>query len=1017
MAPPSLRLRPPAPHVSGETPTLSADSKTSPETAGCTGGERFSVVTTSDEQNNHMAEQWTAHHSRAFVKLPGWRAPMTNLGLFFARDAMMQEASRLTVCYEHLGTNHLGDPTDLASVPEDQAFWNYIHRRGEQIRFATTSNHVNFFQGVAPYGLRTVIANWGFGTKGASASVLGELAGGKDRPRTVEQDIHAPAAGGPQNILNKVKSVSSTIRNLHRREPEPVTLRLPVTDEKYMLGDGRVGSWSNTGQVVRDFWRQERDGSWTLHVRYEDGSRRRPEERELYASVVKRKEIETPAGRFVFYDISFDTMDYGDESSDAGSERGFVARAQARLQEAIKTYLQTTGNAWPFFIGDGHYTLTDIFEVPPETGIGHYLLDETSRMKASGLDRFFSDDSVIAYNGAHRHRRGFVDVMREEVTIGQQKMPLAMRYGLTRRNPLPVITNPAVIDYPMEISVERTGVDPKDPYRIVHEIRFVGIDESRIEGETFEGRRRADALVPRLLPHLAVWRRIKDPRFRQTGSRFSSWLDRAHPIANAHDGITFGEETGDAELHYHDTLHAHTETAKVILEAMMNEAALTLGATGLNEEAAAFEESFGEELEYLNGFYDQVWRGDQSAQSFSEGTAHAYEGLHERIAVVLKAIRERIAERLRDSGLSAEIRYDLENLTGEMRALHTWLWDYGKWIQRYRRRLRDRTRATEMIKDSDLFAQESLRDLWGHIQQIRPGSPQAAFMTRLFLHSSRLWFKFRNEQPDGSIPEGVLDNRTPDVIRIEIATDRQNAVTVVADPLTREVVLKRFEWWNRYPSTLIADEVTVGRKTTGERFRGNGIQDDAYLLGGILFGRGADLSEAVNHNPLAISGAYQGFGFEYGHRWHASSFVPFPWVNGIVGIAGEANYRLRRRKNDNGTLDRVAETLETEFPLKAAVTTDFWTLNTIELGPMVAGGLAFRPPEDGGFTDRKWFVGPGWRFGFLEGALTLEGTKRYYTGAPSEWHGHLSLDLYRLDQFGRFFSRVIFPLVRDLFSD
>lgn len=962
-----------------------------------------------DEQFNVMPYIWSVYRSLTADNFaPGLRLPLSNMGDAAAREMLLRQAVPVNEEGVHRGSISTGDSTDVASVEELNQYLEVVGKAaafGHPLRLFVPGNHEVFHGGVADRGVEG----------GLLALLLG--LGGE---REFQRDVHGLEVGGEKNILDKGRMIGMVYKNLFGKKPKPVAL-LPSDKEGYLLKDKTRGAWKDTSTVFQRFWREERNGAWTAIVSHEeDQTHRVPLEQWLYVSASKLDEIQTPSGPHPLYIVGIDTVDFLADPASKGSIEGRISTYQAAL---IRAFIQETKRGEPRakFILVGHYPLT---QTAGKGGLS--LFTETIplfgpffrplNVEESVLKPILSDESVIAVVGAHTHNRGFEKNLCDPkfgTLIGGETPASSPRYCPPDREPLPQIVVPAVIDYPNETVLLRYGADERDPDKLIFEFQFKGIEAAAVPGLDDDVRREFEKLKPVLLTYLETRRHIRDPRFRTLtepiydSTYWRQLFKKFDLLVNIDRGALWDLQRANDQIVVHDVIPGMVEQAKVVLRAVLADIKVTLVRADLREEAGGLESAYLDGLDRLDRYYEKISQGIYSDVTGKHGGAHEIDEITIPIRKVTGEIQAAIARAMESPSAPPEDREDLRNIEHLLGGLASFTEEYKHWLVHYEENRRTKRLPSEMTDESNLFGKPSFRLIWNHFGKARYGSAAHALNTLLFLESSRLWFKYRNEDADGSIPKKLLEGgrglNVPNTIRLEI--EPSGAHRVIGQYLRPKEVKERLNWWPHLETqgkkedgksalVTITDAVTKGKGITSHWQR---------LFLGFSLGRGETIGEAFSANPFAPSGGNRGVTVATGFQWHVLNDWRLPRLN--FSIRGGADFNWQTKKiEDLLDQDVLRDTFEIEVPVRAALTLgDPW--GYFEFGALVMGGFAWRAEKLGeeGRVDRNlrslWGYSLGFPplvWGFLDNTILIEGSRRFYSGpSKSEWHFSLNFDVLR----------------------
>ncbi|EKD41222.1 MAG: hypothetical protein ACD_73C00799G0002 [uncultured bacterium] len=621
---------------------------------------------------------------------------------------------------------------------------------------------------------------------------------------------------------------------------------------------------------------------------------------------VKMGEYDTSKGKLPLYMIGLDTMDYTSGKSALGAINGHLSPLQIKIVKAfIEQKKKENPNAK--FIISGHYPATSIEEV------GY-----------SGLSKLLEDESIIAVVGAHHHRRNFINLADKKY---QEEL------GFTRKQPLPQITVPAIMDGPNEITGMKYGVVNDE---LVLQFDFLGIDPEKVPGIDSEVKKAFDDIIPQLLSYRDAIQHITDPRIREFALQGTSTARKVYLLLHPDSGLI----ADSGRLHDHmiarDVIPTMVEDAQLYLRIAENATYLTLTEAGLKAEALNLRNAFYAHQKELDDYYERIHQG-QYTNLVEHSAFHKLDEKSDEVNVATYKVLEAIKQKLEaDPTTTIKQKELLGKVDHVVDDLHRFQDAYKFWLQRYENLKRADRDDADYVFAADIFSSGYFRSIQQHIEALPYGSKAHAFMTLIFKESAKQRDQFYQKIPDKKIP---------DHIELHFSSKTSQLSLVPSGP------------------TFFTDAEWQENK----RRVGHAPGMDPAINPPEVFHD----PKPEEHWVLRAGGSFlQGnnsFVCDFGGRWHLLEGLSAPrlsveWVAGIKtgGIKGP------------------------EAPLKFAFNIGD-PFGFIDVGPLLSSGLAY----DG--SEVSPFLGIGGQTNIREGLLTFNFQHKWYHEMNNKWSGNWEL--------------------------
>jgi len=894
------------------------------------------------------------------TKAPGHRLPGQNLGVSLTTEALVRQVMP-TVSSKQPRLVFTGDAMDVNNRHEWQAFWDVMERlenfqAANGLLLYTTSNHDHFYSGTTNDGHN------GLGLVGLGLNLQGEQ-------RSHVKNIHGYEVGGVENIMTK----DVVLKELHHRlfgqntdDGRNTTIIQDTDREAYQLANGDRGEWIEAKEVYQRFWRETPDGRWNALVHYKDRDPKHPVAEWLYVSAAKLGDAQAGDESYPIYAISIDTMDFFDEpslletilggaSSLMGGLLGHVSPAQVAL---IKSFIASKKIKNP----NSRFVL-----------VGHYPIEELVEFTDSKMNTVFSDDSVVAYVAAHKHARGFQDLAAGDV---------AREYDIVRRNPLPQIIVPAVIDHPNEMLTLSFGSKPSKPAELRFDFQFKGIEEDAIPSNTERVCTELNRSRPHLTTYATILQRIADPRIRELGSPHTSLVKGLNLMLDPDEGLF----TDPGKLHDlivdEDVIPGMVTDAPLLMRLFIAKTKLLLLEGGLAEEAENFERVYSKALHAINEYYERIRAGEYTDISVSHPELHELDLSRGQVdTVTQRAVSACTSDKL-VSESTAEQRDILTRAEHSMTALKVFLHEYQSWMKHYEVTQRVGSNPSELINDADLFSRPSFKLLFRHMSQVPYGSEAAAYLTHVQLESAEQYKVFYRGAAS-------LTQQVPDRMTLAVDTETGKRTLSHSDlEAERSAQLRRGAWcempggYRDYASEA-RDRVREDPGVPNEReFEEHWVLRTSPFVG---FGDGSTWGGSLATGvKLHLWRNWESW---YGFNATLLAEGVLGWEGrDVMTAAGEDVFGFKQ----NGELN-----------LRASVTVS--AFGVVELGPSVMIGMGRRGLGDANPTDER-HKGIGVVLPVYDGTMILGVHRIWYSGDTKAVRLQLNLDFLAL---ARYYNNVL----------
>lgn len=888
-------------------------------------GETHAAILIGDEQIHRDVFQGVFNSAAAKIRAPSRRLPAANLGVTQGMEALLLHSIPAEDHKVLQGMISMGDVTDTASTEELKVYLDTLEEIAgadpilTQLLFPITGNHEVLHFGVASSG-------WAlFGALGLIVR--------KQGAKSYKKDMHLPQAGGRDKVLNKEVLIKTYYKRLYGKEPNPAVLESSDYHD-YVLKDRKKQQWNDTGQVFKDFWRQEKDGSWNALVFNEEvKNEERPEKRWFQASARKLNDLETQKGKIPVYVIALDTLDYLEDGMETGNIEGHVSYMQVGIVQAFMEAVRSSEPNAKFILG------------------GHYPAHQIAKIKKSGLYRILEDEDIVAYVGAHTHGRGYQDLTQR--TFKDGLLALGGEFQLERQTPLPEVVVPAVIDYPNEMMIFRYGVEDQDPDKLFFEFEFAGIDPETLPGNSEEVCEELKKLRPLILTHDDAILEIQDDQIREFGTPGTSLLRQADLALNLDTSLTTRFDRIHDEIIKEDVIPAHVIDKQYEFREFMSIMKLSLMDAGLESEALEIEPVYLATLDLLNENYKRIRRGEfldfSGDHDLIDGLDQAMKDFNQEVY----ALEEKVNAELQSDTSTPEQKEHLEVLSHLLPLTSGFMEDYRHWLEEYEKKLQTERKPRDFIYDANLSGSAHYVGILEHLQEIPVGSRPWALM----VHGWHEADQYEGEFYGG---EETLRKKVPDKIRLELSADT-GAAEVTLSPLTEEDQKIKRRHWCEESTPNYAEE---GREATQAALVPSGDRGFEWHWSYPTGLAWHDAKTPWNGSQRLLSG-------QIGGRMHLLNRYDKPRVNLNLHLGGATDFEGYW-----------------EVSAKAAVTGgDPWGL--AEIGPMLEGGLVLAGKEEG-----NRYLGLGGNLTLAEGVLSAEVSHHWNSEIEDEQRVLVTTDLF-----------------------
>lgn len=861
------------------------------------------------------------------------------------------------------GTWMLGDLGDTAAKSELAYFATaFNHIRGQFPELALTL--------IAP-GNHDAFPNGTFNTGGAFLGILSVLLGVETLESSLIDNIATLEVGQKSELLDKEGFLKFVYQQFGW--PWQPTTVIAATKKNYDAKGGMGHKWSNTRQVMRDFWQKDKQkNTWHTLVQYKDyDDDLKAEQQWLHLTASHMGTYKTTKGNIPVYEITVDSIDFLEDSSTGGAMQGHISFIQTRLIQAFMQFAKKM-NPRAKFIINTHFALDDI-DIPWASTISTLVTPSRWMVPLSEFNQVLSDTSVIAVIAAHSHRWDYKDLNSPEI---------ARTLGISRKTPLPQIKVTSMVDQPIGAAALSLSADGED---LVLDFEKIEIDAKGILRQCNPViKEELERVNPYLNTYVSAWHNMMDPHFKYF-SHPEIPLSEKIPVLLDYDvGKLYEEGRISDQLQAEDVIFLMVEQAKLKLRLYMASLRLTLNDAGLGHEADAINDIFYKHFDQLEAYYqimlilyngksfkdvEKETNGDvlqqvkQSIASSPQQSSILIDKFTEMLGrIFIQAVDAVRAKRGTLDPASAEfLRLDK---AGDMISdLYSLTNVYKEWLKRYEGALAAKRPAREVKVMTDLLVTAEWERMDQRIRSLPFDDSATTFITLLGLTSTKRRSQFFRSVPSKNVPQHIQ-------IRIS-ADDGQVKMTDIPDAFTaaeREQLLKdlpRPKRWGEELADQARNQLPVHPSVIG------------HWVGRAAF----NLNEEVDSFGLSVGGQMHWLPKQYG--W-------LRWTNyGLVDL------------HTNGPRG-------TELQLSVSPQIDL--LGNISVGPVATVGMAFRNrgnfgPDENAKNDAMLTYGVGGELNLFDGATFIKAMNTWYHDDTTAWSVTLGIDVFSQLRFWNLWPR------------
>lgn len=911
---------------------------------------------------------------------PGRRPEATILGTPALAEKIILEGIKGAQNFQ--GMIYMGDMADVAAVEEMDAVFRLYHRWTEENPLLRSL--------IFLIGNHDVVHEGSFREGNQMGGVLGIALNLQGKRRSYENDIFLPEVGFEANKLDKEKFINGIYHHVLGQKPSPIILK-DYGGSGYEIEGGREGRWKDISEAFNDFWK----GSdiWRTHIQYNfSDPDLHPEQKNLLITARKLVQLTTQRGDVPIYIIGLDTMDYLDDSTSDGALKGHVSDLQVHLiQLFIEEMKRKSPNAK--FILTGHFAVRDITDI-----------------QECHLNEVLSDEAVIAYLGAHSHKRNYYDLGRE--------INIAEKLGIVRSSPLPEITIPAVVDFPHEMALMTYGLSPTKPDEIFFEVEFKGAEES--ENIDSRVRKSFEAVRQELNPYAEALVFSRDKRLSVIGlpTKDMPLLRAIHALGNMDTGLVVDKDSIPDQVIARSVIPASVVGHRTSLLLIAQVVSLSLQELQSDPNVGS---ALTDHYSQIINHHFQYYKYTLDTNPTTAWNPETIIGHLDSLTPDLQKKSDQILDMLKgltSLPLNVHEKKLLHFLIDAIPNFANAIESYKRWIYDYQLNLSSKRPVSEMANQANLKSDPYFRRLLKKIWHELPSQSLArSFLALAHAESTEQENRFFGGTRDArlrrelatanelfeifafKLEEDIGDQRIiPDRIRWTITSDGKFG-EIPPIPKSRtpdeQAEYLRSRWSDQ--GLYLSDAYRTLRSELSRRPE-NHVEDHWLIKGRIYAGSGTGLTPSPTGDKKIISGPNWGLALEGGARWHLRNHPEHNRISTGLSLGLDLGWQSRTYDLENGEN-------HTRYDLNIGlVGKNSWTygdpLGILEIGPAFWGGLSFRHLwDDADETQLAPTIGVGGQLALFEGSLALEGGRHWYfenLKTSTMWQFGLSIDFLSL---------------------
>ncbi|MBI2083334.1 MAG: hypothetical protein HYT76_07160 [Deltaproteobacteria bacterium] len=771
---------------------------------------------------------------------------------------------------------------------------------------------------------------------------------------------------------------------------------------KNRAGERVIGRWEDRLRVFKHFWREQEDGTWEAVVYFPKGGSQ-AEQKWIHLQAYKAEEVDLASGRrYTKWKMAIDTTDETTGSSLLGSLKGHISYIQTYLIEAFYD-AQTSGDRNVGFDLVTHYSPLLI----------HNLRD-------SGFNRVLSDPRTKIYIHGHEHHRSYFDLMkvRYEPTLSDSTevayATFAEASDIVRKNPLPVVGVPSVMDYRTEVMQERFWVKP-GTNDLVTEFEFIGVDEKAVPGSGPEVRQVMEEVAPLLFDYRRALEKITDKQTQEASHPETTLYKRVYLIGHLFHGLIMKQ--GYAGITKNDVLHAVNAKGETAVELYLRQIELSLRQAGLTEEASQLGVTYRKYAKELVATYEEVWskRYDKNGGPLDEEELQRMrdEKIEKELELNLNGATLPLVAKIREQ-LETEQdpmrRHLLEQMSHMLPHLYGFMArEFRDWINGYESLKRKDRPDHEWLSHMDLFGGDHARSLEWYGQKFQRGTWAAAFGVHVQLEAQRIGYEYRKYRL-----KEAYSHQIPDRIRVveHLGSEKERYVDLSIEMPTEDEIKERST--SPWEKSLLHTPGGVRALLPPPPKNGEPWEKwdtKTWILG---FEMGSGQSRfGTSRGRQELSGFNGGPYFGYGHLWRLLDHAYRPMIQAYGSVSAHFIGQVREGEvlvvNQDGTtgpsnsFNASLFRLDIDLPVELGATIGD-PLGVLAIRGFLLGGASLHEVAggDGGGSDATGLLGVGLGLELAGGVLSLKKDWRWYPDSqePGEWekakYYGIELDVKRL---------------------